>query len=84
MNNYFSLPVLVYVASMIFSIGGFVFAVRQMRKDLTGVAGIVRSEAAKAEERYLAVVVATLLVTPPDKQISIAGMFLSAGKGKNK
>jgi hypothetical protein len=82
MNNFIPLQILVYAATMIFSIGGFVFAVRQMRKDLTGVAGIVRSETARAEERYLAVVVATLILAPPDKQVAIAGMFLSAGKGK--
>lgn len=84
MNNLPLFQMIVYAATMIFSIGGFVFAVRQMRKDLTGVAGIVRSEIAKAEERYLATVVVTLLLTPPNQQQFVAGVFLAAGKGKSR
>jgi hypothetical protein len=83
MNN-FPIQLLGYAAELIFFIGAFVFAVRQMRKDLTGVAGIVRSEAAKSEERYLATVVVALLLAPPDQQHFVAGVFLSAGKGKNR
>jgi hypothetical protein len=81
MNN-FPLQFIIYAAEGIFFLGGFVFAVRQIRKDLTGVAGIVRSEAAKADERYLATVVVGLLLAPEEKKQFIAGAFLNAGKGK--
>jgi hypothetical protein len=81
MNN-FPLQFLIYAAEGLFFLGGFVFAVRQIRKDLTGVAGIVRSESVKNEERYLATVVAALLLAPEEKKQFIAGAFLNAGKGK--
>jgi hypothetical protein len=64
-----------------FNAGGAYFVLRQIRKDLNGVGRKVRAIEAKQEDRYLALVVAYLLIAPAETRQFGAKILLEAGKG---
>ena len=75
-----SLDLIWKVAVAIFAAGGFVFAVRQQRKDLNGAMARVRRESEIANFRFLTQVIATLVYTEePEKRKALGKMYLEAG-----
>ena len=75
-----SLDLIWKVAVAIFAAGGFVFAVRQQRKDLNGAMARVRRESEIANFRFLTQVVAGLTYENDEaKREKLGKMYLEAG-----
>jgi hypothetical protein len=65
-----------------FFAGGLYFAIKQMRRDLNGLGLKVRSMQHTEDDRYLAVVVSLLLLSPEKDRQFLAEKLSEAGKGK--
>jgi len=68
------------IAVAIFAFGGFVFSVRQLKRDLNGLGARTRRDAERNDFRFLTTVVATLVYEDDlDKRRELGKMFLEAG-----
>lgn len=76
-----------WIVGLIFQAGMLYVTIRSMRHDLNGVGRKVRGIQEANEQRYLTVVLVSLMAQVPkenrDVYVAQAKMFLAAGSGRN-
>ncbi|MGA3295291.1 MAG: hypothetical protein ABSE45_15085 [Candidatus Acidiferrales bacterium] len=72
------IQIAIAIAGVVFSAGGAMFLVKQMRRDLNGIGAKARLIEDKAADRYIALSFAILLSAPEGKRTAIAQILLNA------